>query len=210
MTETSALLLPDEPVSVRLMNTIWADRRGVHDALVDMHDLHAWLSAIDSATTSLPGGGRLRRTDLAAFRALRDGLRRLAALITEDVRASAATDVAVEQAIATVNDAVTRGSMWPQLSLGRSGLERQSAGTATPAMRALSTIAAEAIELFTSEEQLRLRACYAPRCVLYFVKDHPRREWCSTACGNRARAARHYRRHRKQEPRLNPSPHVLQ
>jgi len=29
------------------------------------------------------------------------------------------------------------------------------------------------------------------------VKNHPRREWCSAACGNRVRAARHYRRHRK-------------
>ncbi|HEY0690395.1 MAG TPA: CGNR zinc finger domain-containing protein [Kribbella sp.] len=26
------------------------------------------------------------------------------------------------------------------------------------------------------------------------MKDHPRREWCSTTCGNRARAARHYAR----------------
>ncbi|WP_433236869.1 CGNR zinc finger domain-containing protein [Streptosporangium sp. CA-135522] len=37
-----------------------------------------------------------------------------------------------------------------------------------------------------------LRACHAPGCVLFFVKDHHRREWCSAACGNRARAARHY------------------
>jgi predicted RNA-binding Zn ribbon-like protein len=35
-----------------------------------------------------------------------------------------------------------------------------------------------------------LRACGAPGCVLMFVKDHPRREWCSVACGNRARQAR--------------------
>lgn len=62
--------------------------------------------------------------------------------------------------------------------------------------RTLATITAEAVELFTGERHSRLRACYAPGCVLYFVKDHPRREWCSAACGNRARAARHYRRHR--------------
>jgi hypothetical protein len=55
----------------------------------------------------------------------------------------------------------------------------------------------------------RLRACQAPGCVLYFVKDHPRREWCSTACGNRARAARHYRRHRDhaETPVTYPAPH---
>ncbi|MFI6847287.1 CGNR zinc finger domain-containing protein [Kitasatospora sp. NPDC050467] len=33
-----------------------------------------------------------------------------------------------------------------------------------------------------------------PGCVLYFVKKHPRREWCSAGCGTRARAARHYER----------------
>ena len=42
------------------------------------------------------------------------------------------------------------------------------------------------------------RATHAPGCVLYFVQDHPRREWCSTACGNRARVARHYDRHHRQ------------
>jgi predicted RNA-binding Zn ribbon-like protein len=34
----------------------------------------------------------------------------------------------------------------------------------------------------------------APGCVLLYVSDHPRRQWCSNACGNRARQARHYRR----------------
>jgi hypothetical protein len=43
-----------------------------------------------------------------------------------------------------------------------------------------------------------LRACGAPGCVLMFLKDHPRREWCSNACGNRARQARHYDRTRKR------------
>ncbi|WP_433213714.1 CGNR zinc finger domain-containing protein [Microtetraspora malaysiensis] len=28
----------------------------------------------------------------------------------------------------------------------------------------------------------------------YFVKSHGRQEWCKPSCGNRARAARHYRR----------------
>ena len=36
-------------------------------------------------------------------------------------------------------------------------------------------------------------------CVQYFVKDHPRREWCSAACGNRARVARHYTKRRDHE-----------
>ena len=53
-----------------------------------------------------------------------------------------------------------------------------------------------AVRLFTGPERESLRACHAPGCVLYFVKSHPRREWCSVACGNRVRAARHYQRAR--------------
>ncbi|TDO51270.1 CGNR zinc finger protein [Kribbella sp. VKM Ac-2527] len=191
-------VLPREPVPVRLMNTIWADRKGIHDALADVDDLRSWLTAVDGAAIQLPAGARLGRSELAAFRVLRDALRRLAALVTEDARpAAAASDI--ELAVTKVNEAVASGNTWPQLSLRRGNFERQSAGSATPAMRSLSTIATEAIELFAGEDRALLRACYAPGCVLYFVKNHPRRDWCSTSCGNRARAARHYRRHHGAE-----------
>ncbi|MYS74029.1 hypothetical protein GTY88_26960, partial [Streptomyces sp. SID5926] len=43
----------------------------------------------------------------------------------------------------------------------------------------------------------RLRACHAPRCVRYFLKEHPRQEWCRPSCGNRARVARHQDRQRR-------------
>jgi predicted RNA-binding Zn ribbon-like protein len=59
----------------------------------------------------------------------------------------------------------------------------------------LSRIAEQGVELFTGPRRASLRACHAPGCVLYFVRDHPRREWCSAGCGNRARVARHYQRH---------------
>jgi predicted RNA-binding Zn ribbon-like protein len=195
MSGTFALMLPGEPVPVRLMNTIWADRRGVHDALVDVYDLRSWLAAVGESPTYPPAGGRLSQADVDAFRALRDALRALAAVVTEDTRAATITGVDVEKAVANVNDAVTAGTTWPQLRLRRGRLEQRSAGTATSAMRSLSAVAAEAIELLTGKDRVRLRACYAPGCVLYFVQKHARREWCSTACGNRERAARHYRRH---------------
>ena len=62
---------------------------------------------------------------------------------------------------------------------------------------ALAALAADAIELLTGPERENLRACGAPGCVLIFLKDHPRRTWCSAACGNRARQARHYERSRR-------------
>ncbi|SMC74368.1 CGNR zinc finger domain-containing protein [Kibdelosporangium aridum] len=58
----------------------------------------------------------------------------------------------------------------------------------------LSTLARAAIEFLAGDERARLRACPAPRCVRYFVKDHPQQEWCKPSCGNRARVARYYKR----------------
>jgi predicted RNA-binding Zn ribbon-like protein len=60
----------------------------------------------------------------------------------------------------------------------------------------LAAFAGDAIDLLTGRLRDEIRACGAPGCVLLYVRDHPRRQWCSNACGNRARQARHYRRTR--------------
>jgi CGNR zinc finger len=54
-----------------------------------------------------------------------------------------------------------------------------------------------------------LRRCHGPGCGWLFLdrtRSHTRR-WCSSSdCGNRARARRHYARHRDQPPpKLRPS-----
>ena len=59
---------------------------------------------------------------------------------------------------------------------------------------ARAAIARDAIVLLSGPTRQDIRSCHAPGCVLFFLKDHPRREWCSAGCGNRARAARHYRK----------------
>jgi len=183
-------VLPAESVPVRLMNTIWADRYGVHDALVSEADLSAWLFASELSRLPLPTNS----DELAQARRLRGALRRLAALVTEDSRSAAASPIESNQAaIAEVNAVTAVGHIVPNLLMCAEGLARGTAPKGARVLAALATVAAEAIELFTGNTPLR--ACQAPRCVLYFVKDHPRRQWCSDGCGNRARAARHYRRH---------------
>ncbi|MGW1884516.1 CGNR zinc finger domain-containing protein [Streptomyces sp. NPDC001970] len=59
-----------------------------------------------------------------------------------------------------------------------------------------AVLARAAIALLAGPDRARLRACHAPRCVRYFLKEHPRQEWCKPSCGNRARVARHHERHR--------------
>ncbi|KHD75159.1 hypothetical protein MB27_24625 [Actinoplanes utahensis] len=186
------LVLPTEPRPVRLMNTIWADRHGVHEALTTPADLAQWLTAT-GLTHAEPV---VTATDLHTAITLRDALRRLAALKTRDTRPTARSPIRdVGAAVHVVNETAAAGPCRDTLDvLGDQLRLRPTAPTADPTV-ALATVAAEAITLLTAPDAV-LNACHAPGCVLYFAKDHPRREWCSTACGNRARAARHYRRHR--------------
>jgi predicted RNA-binding Zn ribbon-like protein len=220
---TAAPLL-GEPLPVELMNTVWADRDGLHDELRDAAGLAAWLQAVAGRFTAGaagggPGGagpglalvvpgGRAGRELAGQFRELRDGLRGLAAAVTADPRARAAgtgtPDVAA--AVRAVNAACARAPLWSRLTWASppDGPARtlRSAGTGPEA--ALSWIAEDAALLFTSTDAGQLRACPGPGCVLYFVRAHPRREWCSAVCGNRARVARHYQRHRPGANRPGP------
>lgn len=187
------MLLPGEPLPVRLMNAIWADRSGLHDDLATVDDLRTWLVSVESENEGIVVGA----DDLAAYRSLRDALRRLAAHVTGDTREKAASPTAeTSEAVAEVNRAVEAAPAWPRLELRGGDLQLSRPVGGSTAARSRSLIAAQAIGLLASPDSGELRACYGPGCVLYFVKDHPRREWCSTGCGNRARAARHYARHR--------------
>ncbi len=189
-TSEAVWVLPEEPIPVRLMNTVLADRRGVHDALRTCGDLEGWLAA-----TGL-SAGPVTSCHVDMFRDLRDALRRLAALLTDDSRPAAASPLQdLAQAVEAVNHAADAGPAGPRLRLRASRLERDE--TPTGATGALAAVACQAVALLTNDENsARLSACHAPGCVLYFIKSHPRQGWCSTACGNRARAARHYRRRR--------------
>ena len=201
---TNAPLL-HEPLPVELMNTIWADRNGVHDALRDPDGARSWLSAVsarlDVRTPDGPGPLGRADPDVPGHRLinLRDALRRLAAEATADPRAAGLTGPGdLHAAVRALNEAAGAAPHWSALTWipGREPARTvRAAGPAASA--ALSAIAEEAIGLFSHDgDRQRLRACLAPGCVLYFVKNHPRREWCSAGCGNRARAARHYQRHR--------------
>lgn len=184
-----AWVLPDEPVPIRLMNTLWADQDGIHDDLTTAAALRDWL-AVTGVGTKV---GNVNREELARGRRLRDALRRLAAFCTNDERAVAESPVGtVAEAIRAVNDLA--GELRPPQLVARSGRLVCDDAPGRSATRALSAVAKDGIELLTGVTATQLRACRAPGCVLYFLKTHPRRAWCSDVCGNRVRAARHYQR----------------
>jgi predicted RNA-binding Zn ribbon-like protein len=181
-------VLPAEPRPVRLMNTIWADRAAVYDDLTSVDALRSWLSDTGTAAPDA------RQADLTAALSLRGSLRRLAYVVTVDTRPRTLSGLSVEAALATVNEHLALAPP-AQLRLTKDAVCYEQSLRPRSARDVLAAVAAEGADLLTANDPC-LRACLAPGCVLYFVKDHPRRAWCSPACGNRARAARHYARHR--------------
>ncbi len=181
--------LRDEPLAVELHNTIYATSRGGVDGLADPAHAAAWLEALAprllvdvTASGEWPSGGELVALRAAVRRALR------AAADGEDVE---------REAIDAINRASRRAPRSP-VAVWHDGAEPSATtdyGDATRADIVLATFAADAIDLLTSDDRHHLRTCGAPRCVLMFLAEHPRREWCSDRCGNRARQARHYERH---------------
>ena len=186
--------LRDEPIAIELHNTVYAANGVAVDGLADSAGAAAWLDALGPR---LPEGGSGRRSaprrdELVALRTVvRDAL--------ADAVAGTPTPRATLEAINADSARAPRSpvALWQPAGAPLAGIDVQGA---TRADVALAALAADAIDLLTGPHRADLRACGAPGCVLMFLKDHPRREWCSNACGNRARQARHYQRARHSSP----------
>jgi|Tabmets5t2r1_1033131.scaffolds.fasta_scaffold18870_1 predicted RNA-binding Zn ribbon-like protein len=190
MTHTYPGPVRNEPVALELHNTLYAVRGELIDGLETADGLSAWLAAIaDRVPARALDADASRRPE---FLALRDAVREAlhAALDGKPVPAAA---------LEVVNDVAGRAPASPFAVARADGPPRAETRyhTADATDVALATVAADAIELLTGPHAEHLRACGAPGCVLMFLKDHPRRTWCSATCGNRVRQARHYRRARE-------------
>ena len=63
---------------------------------------------------------------------------------------------------------------------------------------AMAVIAEDAAALLAGDGAHLLAQCEAEPCSRFLLKTHGRRQWCSTRCGDRVRAARSYARKRTQ------------
>jgi predicted RNA-binding Zn ribbon-like protein len=103
--------------------------------------------------------------------------------------------VELTDAVAVLNRACASAPAWSELAWSATPTRTVNRAPDGPD-GVLAQVAEEAVDLFTGPRRADLRACHGPGCVRYFLRDHPRCEWCSSGCGNRARVARHYQRHR--------------
>ncbi|MER6143379.1 ABATE domain-containing protein [Streptomyces sparsogenes] len=197
--------MPDDRLALALAVTLRHDGNGgVADDLATPDGLTAWVRELAEPLRDALDAQDFTADEAAldAVQALRAAVRALFARAVRPGPPSSADahrllpeDLAVER----LNAAAARALGAPRLEWPEGGAPQVRAGRppgSTDTDRLVAALARDAIAFLAGPDRERLRACPAPRCVRYFVKDHPRQEWCKPSCGNRARVARHHRRHR--------------
>lgn len=182
-----------EPPPIELANTVYAARGRRKEGLQTVEHLAAWLRdmrqrlAVELDDADIHG---VTDRDLRLTRELRDAIRTLCAAAVEGHDLD-------PDAVATLNRHASQTPRWHEL---RTVPEPHAVvcSKGRPVSAAFAALAEDAVDLFAGPSCCQLRICHAPGCVLYFVRDIPRREWCSPGCGNRVRAARHYAKVRKE------------
>ncbi|OAH11581.1 CGNR zinc finger domain-containing protein [Streptomyces jeddahensis] len=160
-----------------------------HEVLHGPADLIRW-----AAASRLPDGLDLTVTEaeVAAARALRDALWSL----TADRAHGRASDLAV---LEVVNAAAAGPPLIARIAPdGTRAWAPGATGT-----RLVSTVARDAVDLFTGPYAHRIRECAAHDCLLLFVDtSRPgRRRWCAMEnCGNRHKVRAHRGRAREPGP----------
>jgi len=173
--------------ALALVNSHRNDAHGPVDDLASPASLGAWLAEQGLVPHACADGAAL-----AAVRELRGAVREL---LEARIEVRAPDHAAVEIVNAAAAAAPTaRRLNWTDAATPRE--ERYCPGAGgLPLARVL--LAADAIDLVSGPAHADLLACAAPGCVRLLLRDHPRRRWCSTRCGDRVRASRYYHRHRE-------------
>lgn len=167
----------------------WRERLGSPDALL------AWLS---SAGLLDPGEARRLRGSppevrriLSEAKGLRDAVDAFAQAVRDGTTPEPHDVFALDRVLAA-RSCTVRLVAGPEGTpvLAEEATERAPRGILAPVARA-------AAELLAASDPARLRQCADEACARWFIdtSKNGKRRWCSMAtCGNRAKAARHYRR----------------
>ncbi|MEU3983771.1 CGNR zinc finger domain-containing protein [Streptomyces sp. NPDC026672] len=178
--------LTGEPLSIDLLNTRWVDAGVRHDLLDSTEGLAVWLES--ESVRPL-----LRDVRVVADRRTLDALLKTRAALAQIVTS---LDRPAPEAIEGLNEVLEHGRI-------RRLLRPDGGPETTPEADVAwlpAWLAAENWLTLVADRPERIRPCANHECVLHFydISKNGTRRWCSmTACGNRAKAQRHYDRHRR-------------
>lgn len=165
--------LVGEPLALDLVNTQWVDHGRSFDLFDEVGRLQAWLQdqqlAGDPTTVAAP----LRQARAALRKAL---------------------EQPGEHADQELNAILAHGVVRYTLHHGTVREDADADAGWSPAWHAVHNYLG-----LLRQDPTRVRRCAHPACVLYFfdTSRNGTRRWCSMdGCGSRAKAARHYQRHR--------------
>jgi predicted RNA-binding Zn ribbon-like protein len=180
------------PPAVDLANTVMVTPSGDRDLLDSDNQLEAWIAA---------ERGRIPGVEAASDRLA--GVRDLRRNVRELLHARARGNPPPEGERRRINAITAAAPIRPALTPDGRAIEEPDARDPYALFEA--TVARSAIELADRGEE-RLGVCDAPSCGMLYLRDHPRQVWCSKACGNRARVARHAARKRRGRGTAGPHP----
>lgn len=176
-------------MALALVNTEIEARGERLELLSDGAALAQWLRSRGLPTERAVA---IEPSDLERVRELR-GAVRLMFLACADGRRAAGS------ALSTINSASALASRVTRLSWKGDTPRSETVWPpdASALEIALASLAEDAIVTALGPSGRQLRACEAHGCIRLFIRDHGRRRWCSRACGDRVRVARHYRKVRR-------------
>ena len=213
--DLSARLVPAVPgedvsIALALVNTRLHGPDGPRDLLAEPADVRAWLAGHGLvpevgqggdgpdgdgwSDRRLDGDGRSDGGWGDRLRELRESIRTLLAARIDD----SVPDVAD---LAAVNAALAAAPCVTSVAWDEGGPrvgQRRTPRTNDPLAPALAALAADAGDLLAGPHAPQLARCSAHRCIRMFIRTHAARQVCSTRCGDRVRAARHYAKRREQ------------
>lgn len=175
-----------EPLAIDLANTVMVVREGESvDLLATEGELVHWLKL------ERPRLGRCEFA-LESANELRTAREDIRSLFT----ASAANAQLPREAVSRLNALSRRAPVSPQLQVADEGEPNLTEGPEEPHNMAqlLGCLARSAFRIVVADHEAPIGLCDAPSCGMFFIG---RRRWCCAACGNRARAAKHYRKTRR-------------
>lgn len=189
-------VLTTEPLALDLVNTRMHLAGSWVDLLDSRQDRDAWLHALaprlDVGAEGLCTAGTASLTDEAAT-ALK-AVRRHATAAVEPARHGRKPPAG---ALAGLNDALRAAPATAQARWDGTAVTAETHRSGSRAARLAAVFAEATVQLLTEPDIRNVRRCDAPACVMLFLPRNPRRRWCTPSiCGNRARVARYYLRHK--------------
>jgi predicted RNA-binding Zn ribbon-like protein len=186
-----------EDLCLDFANTrFWRGTSAPTETLDGPAELFAWLDG--AGVLPAIDHGALPRTAAGEKAALFADCIALREVIYRIFAAAAAGDAASEADLASLNEALAAAP--PRVRLARSGasygwVAARPATSSAPAL--LAPVLWSAADLLTGLHRVRLRRCANDACLWLFIDQSKggTRRWCDmSACGNRAKARRHYQR----------------